>query len=579
MTTTMETDPAHDPSPQLLTPQLLTAPLLDTAPDTDADSVATPVIGTKVLTNPDVSTEYVVKFLFRPNKDNAGSEVARMHFALLESIHKIYSDSLTIYDNYNRKLKDFAPPRSYDGYLRHFKVHYSKPNLNKNRKGTYTCFHRVYSTIPIGEIRKHATISALLQKLNTRMSLHLWHEDDTQITSLGFFVGIDPANFLSDTTAERIRKFIAMDTKKNIKNIPQFKLVYSSPFIILDSGHRISTKSYDLQVRKQDAKLMIDYLRKAYVSSPTFIFHRIRHSNLDTYTNAIKRQNAFLSTSRVVPLAGISTDMMFSLELEIKQIPGVVDVLNHKQTNKIGRWNVLTTDAAFRSVTDRLTQLIPDWFSQLSETYDTPPDFPQPGLAFRTQQYESDSDMSFESYVSACSSIYQGIDSVNTYDDPPAATLPPAQAWGNVAVPKFLTTYQATMISEVSSEEVDTLRRENELLRKELQEIKTLLQQQSAAQISAVNLQQVTDAATHAVLAALRQLYPPPDPGPTVDFSSAPSTPVHPKKRTDTKATPDYMSHSDRAITHDQLPRQDNNMILTHDDASHDVPMPPSNHD
>jgi hypothetical protein len=161
------------------------------------------------------------------------------------------------------------------------------------------------------------------------MLLHLWHEDDTQITSLGFFVGIDPANFLSDATAERIRKLDAADTNKNIKNIPHFKLVYSSPFIILDSGHRISTKSYDLQVRKQDPRLMIDYLRKAYVSSPTFIFHLIHHSNLDTYTNAIKRQNAFLSTSRVVPLAGISTEMMFSDMISTVFVPRTVCISQH----------------------------------------------------------------------------------------------------------------------------------------------------------------------------------------------------------------------------------------------------------
>jgi triphosphoribosyl-dephospho-CoA synthetase len=180
---------------------------------------------------------------------------------------------------------------------------------------------------------------------------------------------------------------------------------------------------------------------------------------------------------------------------------------------------VLTTDAAFRTVTDRLTQLILDWLLTLSETYDVPQDYPKPGLAFRTQRYESDSDMSFESFVSACLSIYQGIDSVNTYDNPPAATLPPAQAWVNVAVPQFLTTYQATMMSEVSSEEVDTLRREKETLRKEIQEIKKLLQQQSVAQLSASNLQQVTEASKHAAVAGMKQFYPPSDPGPTIDSS------------------------------------------------------------
>ena len=59
---------------------------------------------------------FVVKFLFRPKSDNnstskagsgANTNVARVHYAILESINQLYQDSVTIYDN-NNKQEDFS---------------------------------------------------------------------------------------------------------------------------------------------------------------------------------------------------------------------------------------------------------------------------------------------------------------------------------------------------------------------------------------------------------------------------------------------------------------------------------------
>jgi hypothetical protein len=158
------------------------------------------------------------------------------------------------------------------------------------------------------------------------------------------------------------------------------------------------------------------------------------------------------------------------------------------------------------------------------------------------------------------------------YDAPPKATIPPAQASGNVAVPKFLTMYQTTLLSEVSSEETETLRRENDLLRKEMQEFKLLITQQNTQSLSQFQFQMITDVATQAAIAAIQQIH-------SHDHSTPPSTPVHQKKRIDTKDTPEHMSRQDIISTRPQDNSPDIQSLKIPDDSSFDAAMPSSQND
>jgi hypothetical protein len=411
---------------------------------------------------------------------------------------------------------------------------YSKPNPNKNRTAIYLCFHRWRSTVPLSEIRRHHDISALLQKVNTRLTFHQWKEDDTNIATLGFFVGVDPTNHLQDNLVASVRTHIATTLKRNPQNIPEFKLVFSSPYVMLHEGNRIATKSYDLQVRQQDAKDMVNLLRQAYENDPRFIFHKMRHQNIVTYTNAIRKQNAFLSHSRVVPIQGITEDMMFALELELKQVDGITDVLRHKDTLRSGRWNILTTDDIFRSVTQTVDKLLQDWVPTHQSEYLMDDSFPPFGLAFRNNQQDSDSERSFQTYMSSCSILYCDSPSDNKFDNPPAATIPTSQAWGGV--PKVLDATVSTPSSGISPEGYDKLLTENDRLRRELSEMRTMISSIQAQQQS-FNMTQLIEAATNAALQVINKQQQPPTSSPVTGSNRPPSTPPPPKRR-DTKSTP-----------------------------------------
>ena len=301
--------------------------------------------------------------LFRPKTTANNTEVARTHYDILKTINEVYSDTTTIYDNFGSTMKEFSTPQSYDEYLRHFKLQYAKGNPNLNRKPIYLVFHRIQSSIPIGELRKHDTIATLLQKVNVKMTTHKWKEDETRISDLGFFVSVDPGNKLKEDFEEEIKRDISHTMGKNKKKIPRFQCIYSSPFLITAEGNRVATKSYDLECRQQDAKELVAILQTTYKNNPKFIFHRMRHQDKKTYGNAIRKQNLYLSKSRVVPIRGVSEDVMFALDNELLQITGVLSVNRHKDTVSQGRWSIMTTEAQFKQVVSTIKTGLSPWMT------------------------------------------------------------------------------------------------------------------------------------------------------------------------------------------------------------------------
>lgn len=428
----------------------------------DAKSIATDVAENLSSIAAEIVKEYVVKFSFRP-KDDDNSEVAKTHFILLKTILQLYGDSTKIFDNFGSHMAAFETPKNYEKYLRHFKLEYVRGNASKKRKPMYIVYHRFQSASTLNEIKKHASVYSLLQKHNARMSLHRWNEDETRISNLGFFVQSDPSNYLHEDFEERIRNRIQARTGRSKKKIPRFQVSYTSPFAFTPSDVRVSTKAFGLEVRQKDAKDMVKLLLQTFTDDGGFIFHKLRHENLQAYITAIRRQNSYLSNSRVVPIQGIPKDMMFALENDLLQVDGIREVLLHKETVNKGRYNLLTTQQHFTQVTEFIRAHLTDWVSRYSQETPLDPDHPPVGLAFRHQRDADSSNGSFVSYLSSLSSIY-GFDAPDPIDQPPASTVPVPQAWGNIKIPKaVIEADSATTKSEITTEEYE--KRNHDLLK------------------------------------------------------------------------------------------------------------------
>ena len=450
--------------------------------DNDDDiSVATETTDNhRVIRNHQDKKEYVVKFLVRPKKEGDNTEVARTHFAILKTIAETYPDTTDIYDNFGVTMKEFEKPKSYDSYLRHFKLQYVKGNKEKKRNPIYLVFHRMNSSVPISELKKHSVVAALLQKVNTRMTNHLWNEDETTIANLGFYVTIDPGNKMKEQTEGDIRDQIALATKRPIKKIPRFQCAFSSPYQMQDDGTRVATKSYDIQCRQNDAKELIKLLQSTYKNNPIFIFHKLRHTNQKMYTNAIRKQNAFLSQSRVVPIQGINDQIMYRLDRDLLKLEGVVAVHRHKETATKGRWSIMTTQAHFNKLVTVVKSDLGPWAKYYANQFPNPDNFPPASLAFKSNNYEEESEgsiASYSSYASSCDSMYSNTE--GEHDEPPPSNNPAPQAWtGESKIPEVLDKTVVTQAnSGISQDAFDEVQRENKKLTRQIDTLTSQVQQ------------------------------------------------------------------------------------------------------
>ena len=253
--------------------------LLTSKAPTSNVSVSMVMAENRFITSHDEVKEYVVKFLFCPDSSSNNTKVAQTHYNILHCITHLYPEA-QVFDNFGKTMKEFPLLKTFDAYLRHFKLQFVKANPNKKHNAIYLTFQCIRSSISISKIQKNSEVASLLSKQNMCLTVHLWKEDKTQITNLGFYVKVDPSNVTKKYFEEHIRTKISECTRCNKKNIPQFHCGFSSPFVIEEGGTRTSTKGYDLQSKQYDAKDLITLLQDTYKTNPQFIFHRIRHLDL-----------------------------------------------------------------------------------------------------------------------------------------------------------------------------------------------------------------------------------------------------------------------------------------------------------
>ena len=151
-------------------------------------------------------------------------------------------------------MKELPLLKTFNAYLRHFRLQFIKANPKKKYNAIYLSFHSIRSSVSISEIHKDSEVAALLSKQNTHLTVHLWKEDDTQIANLGFYVKVDHSNVTKEYFEERVRTKISESTRRDKKKIPQFHCGFSSPFMIEEGGTRTSTNVYNLECKQSDAK-------------------------------------------------------------------------------------------------------------------------------------------------------------------------------------------------------------------------------------------------------------------------------------------------------------------------------------
>ena len=464
--------------------------------------------------------EYVVKFVFRPKKND--TKVSSTHFAVLQVIRRVYPE-VKIFNNNGGVITDLNRLLVLNDYVRHYNTQFLKGNEEKDQLPMYIVYHRLHSRIPISEIRNHHDVSARLKNVNARMLVHHWQENETRISNLGFFVEIDPSNVTEEEAVDRVQKeMVKQNPGLTVKKIPKFKMVFTSPFIYDDFDDKCNSKAYGLQCRQDDAKTLIKILKETYKKNPVFLFHRLRHqdeASKEIYRSALIHQNAYLKEHQVIPVVGLTDDIMFYLREKIMAIVGVTDVSKHRDTAKTGRFNVHTTRNYMNSVTKALRETIGDMVqTTLSEYSDLrlPSKFPKPGLAFKKGAYEDEEDdknNSMETYISSCASMFSSTINQEYYKEeidpgmynPPSGSSPANQAWKcPVKIPAVVAVETRTdntpSVMTVNEEREKRLIAENARQQKEIDALKEMvrkLQGRDNSSPDATMTEAVTNKASH----------------------------------------------------------------------------------
>ena len=112
------------------------------AAPTDDVSILTIMAENHFITLHDEVKEYVVKFLFIPDSNSNNTEVAQTHYDILHCITHLYPEAQVL-DNFGKTMKEFPLLKTFDAYLRHFKLQFVKANPNKKHNAIYLTFHRI----------------------------------------------------------------------------------------------------------------------------------------------------------------------------------------------------------------------------------------------------------------------------------------------------------------------------------------------------------------------------------------------------------------------------------------------------
>ncbi len=341
-------------------------------------------------------TEHVYRYMISVSSGKGCLKRAKAaHFCCLKKMVDQFPNVI-ILDKHNDILDHSAlSPMKAGVYDDHFELYKIPKNLYRG-KGfeLYAVAHSIRSTNSFVHIRSLLSDEVKESKgCKTKISIHehLWPIEDLDIVQLGFIQGVDPNNFLRENFRETFHDLIS-ESNNNFCPRP-FQCYHSSPLFVDDSG-RNKTRAYSVECRRRDAQDLLQQLYKFNARAKCefqVVFYRLRHHKADRFKQAVIDQTTFLEDTRVIPIEGVSLELMEYCKSDIMEIDGIDAILHHKRTHSHGRWNLLTDRHHFKQATKSVHQILPYLF----EDYDNlvnldPSSFPRLGFQ---NQHDSSSDV------------------------------------------------------------------------------------------------------------------------------------------------------------------------------------------
>ena len=321
------------------------------------------------------------------------------------------------------------------------KLHHSPGNQEKNRGEMCAVCCRIETSFSLGEMRRHKEVAANLKSCDARITEHHWDESVTKTRSLGWTKNVCPSNHTRSELENDLRTSVATANKTPETDAPKFVLSFSTPFHRASAHKTTRSEACELTTELHKMKPMMNLLSVTFKDAHDFIFHRMRHSNPNEFTQMIKAQTKFLSNQQTAPIEGVTSAMMQHLKPKSLAIDGVANVFRHKCANSKQRWSVMTDEKHCNCVVENLTEGTEAENDAINlknriETLDT---FKTPTVCVRTRDNHSSADGSTNSCIAASAgsagSLGTECTNCDCFREP---KLPAPQLWGHCAGPSVM---------------------------------------------------------------------------------------------------------------------------------------------
>jgi len=314
----------------------------------------------------------------RPEKKNDQINAAKVHQKIFEAIKNTDDTAVIITHNKTRIQNSNIFPTDEE-----YKTLFPEQRLCKITKRMYISF-TLESELTLSQLKhgsKYNYTTGIIETLRENHAFIKMEKYNSQKeASIGFFLGINPKLTLRTVLKHRIDEICLWldlddeDTKKLIKEttsdnkttqelvIPAFD-IHNKEFGSGTGKDRLTSNVYELRTSPDSAAILKNILCKASHpdNNPTiqFIPYGIQGiTNKDIYKTLIKKQNAFISESSIIPIYDVEERDVNKFRILIKKTMYIQDIEETHESKTKGKYFLITTKVDYRKALTEANDMI-----------------------------------------------------------------------------------------------------------------------------------------------------------------------------------------------------------------------------
>ena len=371
----------------------------DYLPKSGDDDDVTVTSGSKATENGPAEAEILVHFQL-PSRPNALS-AKQLQSDVLFAILKAFPEEIIYIDNKNEEFvySTLQPEEAILQKLRNSSMtaHEIRTKKSQPPSNRWIVIMKFRTTIPVRDWKKHNLIIDILRQNRIYMTPHQFEQNEWDIISLGFLLGIHVVQFPAQAAKDYIQKLLQCDHP----NPPPFSV---NPAKVQLKGKPIYTRAYEVMCKRSDGQKLYHLLTHGKFREPNhriFVPYSLKRTSMSTFVSLIKENNQMLGDSYVMKFQGIPVSAIQLLESKITTQPGVRYVVPTSRTKTHGEWRILIKASKFSGVNGTIRTFWNEWCHSIPPEYfsDLPDSFPAPAITSRNvKSVDNDEEESAGSY-------------------------------------------------------------------------------------------------------------------------------------------------------------------------------------